>query len=148
MDDNERQAIVDEEHLNLLRIGYMVSAGMCALFSFFGLFYILIGAVFFVAGSRFPSQPGQEPPPAFVGWLLAFFGLGFAVVMLGLAALRFRVAQLLKRRRSRIFCLVVAGICCLEMPYGTLLGVMTFLVLGRPSVSQLFTTAAPNTMQG
>jgi hypothetical protein len=117
---------------------------MCALFSFFGLFYVMMGVIFFAFGSRFPSQPGQEPPPAFIGWLMAFFGLGFTLAMLGLAALKFRVAQLLKQRRGRIFCMVIAGISCLEMPYGTVLGVMTFLVLGRPSVSQLFTTAASN----
>src|SRR5213593_1773503 len=100
MEDKERQAIVDEEHLKLLRIGYMVSAGMCAFFSLFGLLYAIMGIIFFAFGSRFPSRPGQEPPPALIGWLFAFFGLGFTLAMLGLAALKFRVAQLLKRRRG------------------------------------------------
>lgn len=41
-------------------------------------------------------------------------------------------------RRSLTFCQVVAGLSCLELPYGTLLGVLTFVVAGRPSVGRLF----------
>jgi len=34
--------------------------------------------------------------------------------------------------------MIVAGLGCLAVPYGTLLGVFTFVVLGRPSVVRLF----------
>jgi hypothetical protein len=33
---------------------------------------------------------------------------------------------------------VTAAISCLEVPYGTLLGVLTFMVMARPSVRALF----------
>ena len=33
---------------------------------------------------------------------------------------------------------MVAGLNCLHMPLGTLLGVFTFIVLARPSVQALF----------
>jgi uncharacterized membrane protein YedE/YeeE len=74
-DGNERQAIVDEEHLKLLSLGYMISAGMAALFALFGLLYVGMGVVMglitlhgHVVGD---TQPG---PPAFVGWVVAGFG--------------------------------------------------------------------------
>ena len=41
-------------------------------------------------------------------------------------------------RRSYTYCLVVAGIECLFMPFGTVLGVFTIIVLIRPSVKALF----------
>jgi hypothetical protein len=37
-----------------------------------------------------------------------------------------------------MLCMITAGLSCLEMPYGTALGVMTFVVLSRPSVRQEF----------
>jgi hypothetical protein len=37
--------------------------------------------------------------------------------------------------------MVIAAIGCLEIPYGTLLGVFSFLVLGRDSVARLFTSS-------
>ncbi len=33
-DEINRQSIIDEEHLKLLSLGYMISAGMAALFAY------------------------------------------------------------------------------------------------------------------
>jgi hypothetical protein len=57
---------------------------------------------------------------------------------MGLAAAKFRAAWCIKHRKSRVFCMVVAGVSCLEFPYGTALGVFSFIVLGSGSVVQLF----------
>jgi hypothetical protein len=44
--------------------------------------------------------------------------------------------------------MVIAAIGCLEFPYGTALGVLSLMVLGRESVMKLFTAplgqTAPN----
>jgi hypothetical protein len=133
-----RQAIVDEEHLKLLRIAYLVSASMHALFSLFGLLYVAMGVMVGTVLSTLPARNGATPPPAFVGWLFGLMGAGFFLLMILLAILKFRAARCLKARKSRGYCLVVAGISCLGIPYGTLLGVGTFLVLGRDSVKRLF----------
>ncbi len=142
-----RQTIVDEEHLKLLAIGYWVAGGMAALFSLFGLFYLSMGAMIAVSFAKIPAaslQPNQRPP-AFLPWMFA--GIGLAIFMLAatFAAMRFWTAVCLKRRTSRTFCLVVAALTCLEFPYGTTLGVLTLIALGRPSVIQLFgaSLAAP-----
>jgi hypothetical protein len=37
-----------------------------------------------------------------------------------------------------MLCMVTAGISCLGIPYGTVLGIFTFLVLSRPSAIALF----------
>jgi hypothetical protein len=39
--------------------------------------------------------------------------------------------------------MVIAGIGCLEIPYGTVLGVFSFLVLGLDSVVPLFSPRPP-----
>ena len=44
----------------------------------------------------------------------------------------------LARRRRYLFCQVVAGVGCMFMPFGTVLGVFTLVVLSRPAVRNLF----------
>ena len=136
--DQLRQAILDEEHLKLLSIGYLVSASLSAFTSFIGIFYAFMG--FFMGSmiSRMPSRPGQSPPPEFMGWFFGLFGVAIFAILMTLGVLKLLTYRSLKQRRSRTFCMVVAGISCLGIPYGTLLGVFTFLVLSRPSVKALF----------
>jgi hypothetical protein len=43
------------------------------------------------------------------------------------------------RRRRLMLCYVTAALACLQMPFGTCLGIFTFIVLGRPSVKASFT---------
>ena len=141
MPGEARQSIIDEEHLRLLSVGYIVSAGVCALFSLFGLLYVFMGVMMSATLSHLPAtaaKPAQDPPPAFVGWIFAGFGLAIFLFAMGLAAAKFRAAWCIKRRKSRVFCMVIAGVSCLEFPYGTALGVFSFMVLGRDSVVQLF----------
>jgi hypothetical protein len=44
----------------------------------------------------------------------------------------------LDRRTGHLYCLVIAGLECFFMPFGTVLGVLTILVLIRPSVKLMF----------
>ena len=139
-DETDRQTILDEEHLKLLSLGYMISGGFAAFFSCFGLFYILMGIVMALSLSHLPDNatPPNQLPPAFVGWIFGGIGLAIFLVTSTIAVVKFLVARDIKRRKSRTFCLVVAGLSCLEFPYGTFLGVVTFIVLGRDSVVRMF----------
>ena len=49
----------------------------------------------------------------------------------------------ISRRQKYTFCLIAAGLNCMHMPIGTILGVFTLIVLTRDSVRQLF---RPGTM--
>jgi hypothetical protein len=144
--DFSHQSIVDAEHLKLLSIGYMISAGFNALFLLFGLFYVFMGVMVSEMIRLAPevnTKPNQ-PPPALIGWIFAGIGMVFVTFALTFAILKFCAASKLKHRTSRIFCMVVAGLTCLEFPYGTALGAMTFMVLNRDSIVRLFeTNAAP-----
>ena len=46
----------------------------------------------------------------------------------------------LQLQRRHTYCLVVAGLSCMLMPFGTVLGVFTLIVLLRPGVKVLFET--------
>ena len=134
------QSIIDEEHLKLLSLGYMISAATTAFFSMFGLMYAVMGLVMgaFISHQQAGSTDTAQAPPAFVGWLLTGIGTAIFLLLVILAAAKLRAALCIKRRKSRTFCMVVAGFSCLAIPWGTALGVLSFIVLGRDSVARLF----------
>ena len=136
--NQERQAIVDGEHLRALSICYFVSAGMNALASLLGLLYAFMGFFLTAALSQMSSERHEPLAADFFGVFFGLLGLGLFMAFAVLAALKVVVARRLPQRRSRTFCLFVAGVSCLGIPYGTVLGVFTFLVLSRPSVVRLF----------
>jgi hypothetical protein len=132
----------DAEHLRLLTIFYYINAGIMASFSCFALIYVGIGAAVLIRPDAFGTGAGA--PPAVLGYVFAVLGLLFLTLGLGFAACLFFAGRFLSRRRHRLFCLVIAGTNCLFVPYGTALGVFTFIVLVRPSVQALFSSAPPN----
>jgi hypothetical protein len=140
----EQQQIIDHEHLRLLRIAYFIDGVLTALMGLVGLFYVALGLVFAMSLSRMPAPPGP-PPPAFLGWFFASIGAAFLVIGGVSATLKFLTARAIGKRRSRTLCLVTAAITCISVPYGTALGVCSFIVLCRSSVMALFdqTKAAP-----
>lgn len=136
-EDELRQQIRDEEQLKLLSLGYRVSAAIVGFYALFGLLYVFIGLLFVLAPMDF-SASGGEPAPALMGWLFGGMGLAFLVAGLTLAALKWVAANRIRDRRSLAFCQVIAAVSCVEIPYGTLLGVLTFVVASRPSIRQQF----------
>jgi hypothetical protein len=125
---------IEREHLRLLSIAHYVMAGLTALWSCLGLLYAGMGA--FMALGQFQTQ--SNPPPAFMGWL--FVGIGLTVLVLGwgFAFCLFLCGRYIARRKSWLFCLIIAGLHCPAMPFGTVLGVCTFIVLLKPAVKEEF----------
>lgn len=129
-----------EDHLRLLSIFHFVLAGLSALFSLFPILHLTIG-VLMASGALTPGR--SDPAAPIVGGILA----GFAGVMI-LAGLTFAVLQLLTgralaARRRYTLCLVVAALECLALPFGTVLGIFTLIVLVKPEVKQLFGVDVP-----
>jgi hypothetical protein len=134
----------DTEQLRLLAIFHYVVAGLAALSSFFPLLYTAVGTIFiFVA--RHPAaagpKPGEELPPEFLGWIFAVVGSLFFLLGIAMAICILITGQCLSRRKGYSFAVVMACIECLFIPFGTILGVFTIVVLSRGSVKTLFSTA-------
>ena len=126
----------DLEHLRLLSIFHYVVGGIAALFSCFPFIHLAIGIA--LLNGALPPGPGQQPPPEIIGWIFIALAavmilVGWSVTLLILIAGRF-----LARRAHYVYCFVVAGIECLFMPFGTVLGIFTIIVLVRPTVKSLF----------
>ena len=90
-----------------------------------------------LTGSLFETSD-EAVPLAFVGGLFTVFAGGFILIGL-IGAVALALAGLFLSRRTRYtYCLVVAGLACMFMPFGTVLGVFTIIVLVRPSVKAMF----------
>ena len=55
-----------------------------------------------------------------------------------MAGLNLVAGRSLTRKQNLTLIQILAGLSCLHVPYGTALGVLTFMVLGRPTVRALF----------
>ncbi len=126
----------DEEHLQLLAIFHYIVAALAGLFSLFPVYHFFLG-LRMLAGHLVRGR-APDPFTAIMGWMFVFFA-GFAMICGMAYAVSMAVAAAnLTQRRHYTFCLVMACISCLLMPVGTILGVLTIIVLLRPSVRQRF----------
>lgn len=92
---------------------------------------------------NFNGPPGHAGPPPSVGWVLVCLGLGLMLLVWTMGILIIYSGRCLKARRKWMFSVVIAGIMCLNMPLGTILGVFTLVVLLRDSVKHLYGIAVP-----
>ncbi len=131
----------DSEQLNLLSVFHYVVAGLAALFSLFPVFHLAMG-IGLVSGAFDNARHEAAVAQSVVGWLLVVFALLFIVCGLCFAVCLAFAGKFLHERRRYRYCLVVAAIACVFMPFGTVLGVFTILVLMRPSVKAAFGAAS------
>ena len=127
----------DADHLNLLAIFHFVGAGL-ALFGilFLLLHFAIMHAVF--ANPKIWADQKNGPPPAeffaIFQWLYLFAGVWLFTSL----SLNVLSGLFLRARKHRTFSFAVAGLNCLHMPLGTVLGVFTIIVLNRASVRELY----------
>lgn len=136
-----QQESTDAQHLKLLSIFHYVVAGLTALCACIPMIHLAVG-LFMVLGPRHFGPPGNEPP-MFVG---LFFIIIASVLILGgwaLATLIFLTGRFIARRKYYMFCFVVACVECVFMPFGTVLGAFTIIVLTRQSVKDQFAAMPP-----
>jgi hypothetical protein len=123
----------DSEHLKLLSIFHYVVAGMAAMVACIPFIHLFMGLAL-ATGALGDSDPGTRP----VGFAIMAFAAFFIVAGWIFAALVAFAGRSLQTRRRYTYCLVMAGIECIFMPVGTVLGVFTIIVLVRDPVKSLF----------
>jgi len=124
----------DSEHLRLLSIFHYVLAGITACCSLLPVIHLAIG-IGMLSGS-FEQKEG--PDPRWIGLLFVIFACLFILCALTFSILVALSGRYLARRQRYTFCLVMACIACAFMPFGTILGVFTIMILNRESVKQSF----------
>jgi hypothetical protein len=149
--DVVRASQQDGEHLSLLAIAYYVLAGLTVVGAIgSALYFGVMGTVFSNMASQIgpmttPPDPKRPEPTdlpmhAIVGPDNHVIAIAIAVLIIGilLAALFICAARCIQLRKNAVLVMVAAGLVCLHFPLGTVLGVLTFVVLNRPSVKAMF----------
>jgi hypothetical protein len=131
------QEIVDGEHLRVLAIVHYVFGALQALLSCILIVHFVLGLVLAIA-PHVQRDGGGQGPPAWFGLALSAFAGCLMVAGWLFGGLTIYSGLCLKRRKHRSFSLVMAVINCLSIPFGTVLGVFTVLVLTRESVRNLY----------
>jgi len=130
----------DLQHLKLLSIFHYVVAGITAAFSSMFLIHAGLGLAVLLRPAVLDGKNGTDP---IGGWM--FLVLGCAAVTFGwtLATCIGLAGRYIAKQRHHTFCLIMGGVeAAMCSPFGTVLGVFTIVVLLRPSVKQLFRSAA------
>lgn len=143
----------DREHLSALSIGHFILAGVALLSG-------IPALVWGVAGARLVDEMGsdlavamgdisaQQAVDPFGGGadammqdverlLVAAIVAVLAIALISAVHL-ILVGVKIRQRRWWTFCYLTGWGECLMFPFGTILGIFTIIVLGRPSVKKLF----------
>jgi hypothetical protein len=132
--DPVAQAQKDEEHLRYLVIGNYVYAAFHAI-----ALVAMIGVVLLVSGAFAFGQPPIKaedlPIAGAVGVFVAIVAISIPLIS---TVLQFLLARFLEQRKHHTYCFVISILNCLSVPIGTILGVLTLVVMMRPTVQNLF----------
>ena len=126
-------------NLNILSIFHYVFAGITGLTACFPIFHLIMGLTM-LFGDFYPQEVSPEMPFPFEVFGLMFTLIPAAIILLGWA---FAIAAaisgyFLSKRRNYTYCLIIAGISCIFMPIGTILGVFTLVELQKDDVKEEF----------
>jgi hypothetical protein len=130
---------IDADHLNLLASFHFVGAGLALLGILFLVAHYAMMHAIFANPKFFENQKQPMPvPPEQIFAVMKWFYLAGAVWFVASGILNLISGMCLRARKGRTFSVVVAGMNCLHIPLGTVLGVFTIVVLLRDSVRELF----------
>lgn len=130
----------DLQYLKLLSIFHYIVGGLAALFAFFPVMYVVIGMLAVCAPGSLDTE--GEAMPLVIGWVFIIIGTGLMVLGWAFAFCVILAGRYLARQVHYLFCMVIGAIECIFMPFGTVLGVFTIVVLARPSVKEMFEQTA------
>jgi hypothetical protein len=133
----ENQARRDDDHLTLVSVSYYVAAALLLVWTVFPLLHLGFGTWLALHPETFGVEVARQT--RILGGIFMAFASAWLVFALVMAATLFLVGRSLARRRRYVFCLVAAGVlAALCVPLGTILGILTIVVLLRPSVKEAF----------
>jgi hypothetical protein len=135
----------DGKHLDLLAMFHYIVGGITAFFACFPLLHVAMGVA--ILSGKFSDNSQGSAPPEFVGWMFVIMGSVFILFGWALALVMILTGRKLHQRKHRTFCMVVAGVECIFMPFGTILGVFTLVKLNEQKVKDLFQENAPEAVK-
>ncbi len=128
--------------LRLLSIGYFIQGGISICSGLLFFCYVGLVGVVFASAQNGAHGELQNQIPTGVLYVIGAIVIAIALVTVGVGICMVYSGVALRKRKNRALVLVMAALNCLAIPYGTVLGIFTFLVLQRPTAQEMFAQAA------
>jgi hypothetical protein len=134
-----------DEHLRLISIFHYVVAALASLFALFPVIHLVIGIAMLTGGF---AKGGEDEGLKWVGGFFVTFASAWIVMGLTFATCVLLAGRNLAKRTRYTFCLVMAGLECVFVPFGTVLGVFSLIVLTKEEVKARFGSVAASPPAG
>lgn len=135
---DEKQWIIDAEHVKLLSIFHFVVAGLALLGIAFLFVHYLIMSTVFSNPDMWKNQNNSQPFPKDFMKVFIWFYFFMGAILVAAGTFNLLSGLFLWRRKHRMFSIVVGALNCLQIPFGTILGIFTIIVLSRNSVRERY----------
>lgn len=127
----------DHDQVRLLAVFHFVVGGLAFLGPVFLYWHYMIMQRLMPQFQTMTVKQEVKLPPDFMDWFVWFYVIA-GVLSMAAGVLNVLSGMFLRRRRHRVYSMVVAGLNCVQFPFGTVLGVFTLVVLARESVRDLY----------
>lgn len=129
--------------LHLLSIAHYAVAVLAAFVASTPVIHLVMGLIMLVLGIT--SREDTTFRVVFVLEGLIFMLMAVVMIAIGwtFAVCMAAAGRFLSQKRRYLFCQVMGGLVCTFIPFGTVLGVLTNIVLARPAVRGLFRVDDP-----
>jgi hypothetical protein len=127
----------DEEHLRLLSIFHYVVGGLGCLFSCMPILHIVIGLMIIVAPEKMGGN-NEELMPEFAGWMFFLMGMAFFIIGQAISIAIIVSGRFISKRKNYMYSFIIACVECLFIPFGTVLGVFSIIVLSKETVKKIY----------
>ena len=134
---SDQQSRRDAEHLKLLSIFHFILAALGLFGIAFLAFHFAFMRAIFMNPEMWKNEKSGPPPEIFIKLIMWGYVFGAVVILTG-GAVNLLSGLFIRKRRHRMFSIIIGGLNCLQVPFGTLLGVFTILVLSRDSVRKIY----------
>jgi hypothetical protein len=158
LSEDAEAGIIARERLRILTIGFYVRGGTMAAFGCFFLIYVAMFTGFsfipelawnqppaataspipFVSPTTTPHSANQGAPPVILFRIMAGVFAAVTLVVWTIGGLTAYAGRCIQKRRKKLLIYLMAALNCIFVPYGTLLGVFTFIILGSPAAAREF----------
>ncbi|HVX67390.1 MAG TPA: hypothetical protein VHA11_12345 [Bryobacteraceae bacterium] len=128
----------DDQHLHLLAKFHYAVAALAAVSACFPLLNMVIGFILLINPEVLSARFTPFGLESLIGLLFAVMGGAATVIGWALAVCLYKTARYLNERRRWTFCFATAVAACTFLPFGTILGIFTIIVLWRPAVKAMF----------
>lgn len=127
-----------ESNLKLLTIFQFIYTGFCGLGILFLIFHYRMMSYFMTQEELWTGEEQMPFDPAEFFDMFQGFYILFGIMLAVGIAMNLASAIFMMQRRFRLYSVILGGLNCLWIPFGTLIGIFTIILLEKDGIKELY----------